>query len=182
MAADFSPVPGDGPTAGPHGSPQWTPVFPTQPQPHPRTWPAVVLAAVATTVAIAALVVALTRPTAPKSPIPVTAPSYSAAETSLAQRQLCDTYKVAAKSVEVDTNGADKALARIALSNAAGMLDAGAAAPAVDAKLRDAARALAAAYRMSNALGSVATDAEYQAALDDIVAKDATMKKACSGS
>ena len=74
-------------------------------------------------------------------------PTHSAAETAAAQRQLCDTYTLAARAVQVDTNGSDKALARIALTNAAVMLDNAAADPALDATHRDAARALATAYR-----------------------------------
>lgn len=138
------------------------------------------LAGAAMVVAIAALILALTRPTAAK-PTPInTPPTYSAVETSTAQRRLCDTYKLAARSVETDTNGTDKAIARVALANAAGMLDDATADPAIDAKLRDAVRSLAAAYRTSNALSSVATDAEYRAALDDIIAKDAPVRNACS--
>ncbi|MGV0048090.1 hypothetical protein ACRU43_02555 [Mycobacterium colombiense] len=182
MAGDLPPAPGEGPTTGPpQGSTQWAPAFPMQSPPRPRTWPAVVLAAVATAVAVAALVVALTRSTATKTTTTSTAPTYTAADTSAAQRRLCDTYKLAARSVETDTNGTDKAIARVALANAAGMLDDATADPAIDAKLRDAVRSLAAAYRTSNALSSVATDAEYRAALDDIIAKDAPVRHACSG-
>ncbi|WP_346427262.1 hypothetical protein [Mycobacterium colombiense] len=133
-------------------------------------------------VAVVALCVALTRPTATKpttTTTTTTTKTYSASETSAAQRRLCDTYKLAARSVETDTNGTDKAIARIALTNAAGMLDDATADPAIDAKLRDAVRSLAAAYRTSNALSSVASDAEYRAALDDIVAKDAPVRSAC---
>ena len=91
-------------------------------------------------------------------------PTHSAAETAAAQRQLCDTYTLAARAVQVDTNGSDRALARIALTNAAVMLDKAAADPALDAKHRDAARALATAYLMDTAKSSndVATDAEFQ--------------------
>lgn len=63
------------------------------------------------------------------------------AQTAAAQRQLCDTYKLVAHAVPVDTNGSDKALARITLTNAAAILDNAAADPALDAKHRDAARA-----------------------------------------
>ncbi|OMC30689.1 hypothetical protein A5739_01355 [Mycobacterium colombiense] len=179
MPGDLPPAPGSGPTAGASGPTQWSPVFPTQPQARPRTWPAALLAGAATVLAIAALIVALTRPTAMKPTTTSTAPTYTAADASVAQRRLCDRYKLAARSVETDTNGTDKALARVALSNAAGMLDDATADPAIDAKLRDAVRALAAAYRTSNALSSFATDAEYRAALDDIVAKDAPVRNAC---
>jgi hypothetical protein len=63
------------------------------------------------------------------------------------------------------------------------MLDTAADNPALDADHRDAARVLAAAYGMLTAKGTygVATDAEFQSALDDAIAKDAVMKKVCGG-
>ncbi|KAM09965.1 membrane protein [Mycobacterium tuberculosis M2442] len=108
------------------------------PIPRTRSWPAIVVAAIAAVVAVAALIVALTnaRPAATPS-----VPTYTAAQTAAAQRQLCDTYKLVAHAVPVDTNGSDKALARITLTNAAAILDNAAADPALDAKHRDAARA-----------------------------------------
>ncbi|CNM45659.1 Exported protein of uncharacterised function [Mycobacterium tuberculosis] len=59
-----------------------------------------------------------------------------------------------------------------------------AANPTLDANHRDAARALATAYGTLTAKGTygIASDSEYQAALDDIVAKDAVLKKVCGGS
>ncbi|WP_211187867.1 hypothetical protein [Mycobacterium pseudokansasii] len=95
-------------------------------------------------------------------------------------RQLCDTYKLAARAVQVETTGSDRVLARVALTNAAAMLDNAAADPALDARHRDAARSLAKAYRTTTAMGSVATETEYRAALDDIIAKDAQMRQACA--
>ncbi|KCD42074.1 hypothetical protein P472_04057, partial [Mycobacterium tuberculosis TKK_03_0029] len=83
--------------------------------------------------------------------------------------------------VPVDTNGSDKALARITLTNAAAILDNAAADPALDAKHRDAARALAAAYRTTIVMASGGTQAEWQAALDDGNVKDAAMKQVCGG-
>ncbi|GFG98532.1 hypothetical protein MTIM_44110 [Mycobacterium timonense] len=85
--------------------------------------------------------------------------------------------------MQVDTNGHDVALGRIALTNAAAMLDDAAANPALGATYRDPARALAASYRTGTAMGNrdVATDAQFQAALDDINAKDAAMKRICGG-
>lgn len=85
--------------------------------------------------------------------------------------------------MQVDTNGHEPALGRVALTNAAAMLDSNAGDPALDSTHRDAARALAAAYRKAAAMGSreVATDAEFQSALDDITAKDLVMKKECGG-
>ena len=63
------------------------------------------------------------------------------------------------------------------------MLDNAAANPALDADDRDAARALATAYLTETAKSSsdAFTDAEFRAALDDVVAKDAVMKKVCGG-
>ncbi len=138
------------------------------------------VAAIGAVVAVAALIVALTnaRPAATPS-----VPTYTAAQTAAAQRQLCDTYKLVAHAVPVDTNGSDKALARITLTNAAAILDNAAADPALDSNDRDAARALAKTYITLTAKGSygVATDAEWQAALDDGNVKDAAMKKICGG-
>ncbi|WP_308458129.1 hypothetical protein [Mycobacterium kansasii] len=82
--------------------------------------------------------------------------------------------------MQVETTGSDRALARVALTNAAAMLDNAAADPALDARHRDAARSLAKAYRTTTAMGSVATETEYRAALDDIIAKDAQMRQACA--
>ncbi|CFH61365.1 membrane protein [Mycobacterium tuberculosis] len=94
------------------------------------------VAAIAAVVAVAALIVALTNARPAATPATTSVPTYTAA-----QRQLCDTYKLVAHAVPVDTNGSDKALARITLTNAAAILDNAAADPALDAKHRDAARA-----------------------------------------
>ncbi|WP_231998283.1 hypothetical protein [Mycobacterium sp. 1245499.0] len=147
----------------------------------PRPWTAIAVAVTAA-VAVMALVVALIRPAASRPVVTTTAPTYTAAETSAALKSLCDTYKLVAREVDIDTGGQDRALARIATTNGAVMLDNVAANPALVAKARDAARALAAAYGTLTAMGSnfVATDAQYQAALDDITAKDAAMKSVCA--
>ncbi|ORW06434.1 hypothetical protein AWC15_21705 [Mycobacterium lacus] len=147
------------------------------------SWPSIVVAAIAAVVAVAALIVALTNSTSAAPPSATTTPTYTAAETAAAQRQLCDTYKREARTVRVDTNGNDEALARIAATNGAVMLYNAAANPALDAKHRDAARALATAYGTVSVMGSkgVATDAEWRAVLDDANAKDAAMKKVCGG-
>lgn len=145
--------------------------------------PAIGLAGVAIVMAGAALVVALTRTTvarlAPDPPVPTN----SAADISTAQQQLCDIYKVQARTVRADTSGNDEALARIAATNGAVMLYNAATNPALDAKHRDGARALAMAYGNVSALGSkgVATDVEWRAVLDDANAKDAAMKQLCGG-
>lgn len=92
-------------------------------------------------------------------------------------------YRLAAQSVQVDTAGTDKALARIATTNGALMLDMGASNPALDANHRDTARALESAYLTVTAKSSygVATDAEFQSALENVIANDAAMKKVCGG-
>ncbi|BBX75597.1 hypothetical protein MSHI_35030 [Mycobacterium shinjukuense] len=139
------------------------------------------VAAIAAVVAVAALIVALTNARPAATPATTSVPTYTAAQTAAAQRQLCDTYKLVAHAVQVDTNGSDKALARITLTNAAAILDNAAADPALDAKHRDAARALATAYRTTIVMASGGTQAEWQAALDDGNVKDAAMKQVCGG-
>ncbi|WP_414739765.1 hypothetical protein [Mycobacterium canetti] len=153
------------------------------PIPRTRSWPAIVVAAIAAVVAVAALIVALTNARPAATPATTSVPTYTAAQTAAAQRQLCDTYRLAARAVQVDTNGNDLALGRIATSNAAAMLDDAAADQALDAEHQDAARTLATAYRTATAMATkgVATDAEFRAALDDVIAKDAAMKKVCGG-
>lgn len=155
-----------------------------QPVSRPRPWLAIALVATAA-VAVAALVVALMRPSPSHSSATTTAGlTHTPAETAAAQQQLCDTYKLAAQAAQIETAGTDKALARIATTNGAILLEMTAANPALDAEHRDAARSLAMAYGTLTAKGSygVATDAQYQAALDDAIAKDSAMKKVCGGS
>jgi hypothetical protein len=159
MAGDLPLDFGEGSTSHPPAG-QWPAAYPTQPAPRSRSWPAIPLAAIVAVVAVAALVVALTRSTPAAPSATTTMPSYTPAETAAAQRQLCDTYKLAAHAVQVETNGIDKALARITLTNAAAMLENAATDPALDAKYRDAARALANAYRTTTALASGGTDAQ----------------------
>lgn len=180
MAGNVPSGHGEGQPLQPPGG-SWPPPYLTSSVSRPRPWLAVAVALTGV-VAVAALVVALTRPTASRPAPAVTAPTHSPSEVSAAGRQLCDTYKLAARAVDIDTAGQDRALARIATTNGAVMLDNAAANPALDAKPRDAARALAAAYGTLTAMGSnvVATDAQYQSALDDITAKDAVMKSVCA--
>jgi hypothetical protein len=163
----------------PEGS--WAPPDFHLPSSRSSLWLAIAVGGTAA-LAVASLVLALTRPTASERTPAATASTPAPAEVSAARRQLCDTYKLVARAVDVDTGGQDRALARIATTNGAVMLDNAAANPALEAKPRDAARALAAAYGTLTAVGSnvVATDAQYQAALDDITAKDAVMKSVCA--
>jgi hypothetical protein len=162
---------------GQSANPRGVATVPAAPRWH--TWLAIAFGSLGVLLGAAGLVVGLTRSTS--GPATTTAPTYTAAETAAAQQQLCDTYKLAARAVQTETNGTDRALARIAVSNAAGMLEDAAANSALDAKHCDSARALATAYRTSNAVGSVGTDVEYRALIDDIVAKDAAMRRVCDG-
>lgn len=101
---------------------QWAPPYPTNPPAHSRTWPAVALSAVAALLGTAALIVALTRPTtsgtnaAPATSAP---PTYTSAEVAAAHQKLCEVYKLAARSVQIDTNSDNPALAGVAAVNGA---------------------------------------------------------------
>lgn len=171
---------GGAPSAPP---PAGRPAYFQQPAARPRPW--LVIAVVATAaVAVAALVVALVRPTAShSSATTTTAPTHTPAETAAAQKRLCETYKVAARAVQVDTNGSDKAFARIALTNSAVLLYNVSDDPALDEQHRSAAQALATAYLTDTAKSSegAATEAEFQEAVADVNTKDAAMKKVCGG-
>lgn len=178
------PPPNEGSTVRPPAG-SWAPTYPAAPPPRSRGWRAIAvlalsIAVLAAALAVAALVLSLSG--ASRQSATMTAPTYSAADVASAQQQLCAAYTLAARAVQVDTNGNDVALGRIAATNAAAMLDSAAANPALDAKHRDAADALAKAYRTTTAMAAkgVATDVEWQAALDDVNAKDAAMKKACA--
>lgn len=182
MVGDPSAGFGQGPAAQPPVG-NWPPNVVRQPATRSHPWMAIAVV-LAAALAVAALVVALTRPTPPHPPVTTTTtPTYTPAEIATAHQKLCDTYKLAAQSVQVDTAGTDKALARIATTNGALMLDMAARNPALDASLRDTTRALESAYLTVTAKSTygVATDAEFQSALDDVIAKDAAMKKACGG-
>ncbi|WP_406813320.1 hypothetical protein [Mycobacterium sp. M23085] len=169
--------------AGPPPAGSWPPPHFPQPVSRPRPWLAIAVVVTAA-VAVAALVVALMRPTTVHSSATTTAtPTHTPAETAAAQQQLCDTYNLAARAVQVDTNGSDKALARIALTNSASLLFNVSKDPALDEQHRSAAQALAMAYLTDTAKSSegAATAAEFQEAVADVNAKDAAMKKVCGG-
>lgn len=109
----------------------WPPPHFQQPGSRPRPWLAIALVVTAA-VAVAALVVAVMRPTASHSSATTTAASsHTLAEAAAAQQQLCDTYKRAAQAAQVETAGTDKALARIATTNGAILLEMTAANPAL---------------------------------------------------
>ncbi|MDC8996373.1 hypothetical protein PR371_20620 [Mycobacterium marinum] len=157
---------------------------PPQPAPRPRTWPLIALAITAIT-GVFLGATALIRPdnngSAATSPTTGT-PSYTAAETAAAHQKLCDTYKLAARAVQIDTNGTNPALAAAALANGAVMLVLAAnTAPALVPDNRAAALSLAHAYSDTNAMGSFLStdDPALRAAVDDVNSKDAQMKTIC---
>ena len=166
---------------------QWAATYPTQPAPRSPTWPLSALAGIGIVLGAAALVVALMRPTTsiPAAVSATTAaPTYTPADTAAAHQKLCDVYKLAARSVQIETNGDNPALAGVAAVNGAVMLQA-----AVNVALalapgdRAAALALAGAYSNTTAVSSFAhrDDPAWQAALNDVNAKDAQMKAVCGG-
>ncbi|ETW26551.1 hypothetical protein MGAST_15550 [Mycobacterium gastri 'Wayne'] len=145
----------------------------------------VALATVAAVLGAAALIVALMRPANSNpagAPGTTITPTYTAAGVAGARQKLCDVYKLAARQIQIQTNGDNPALASHAAVNGALMLeqavDAGVALSPSD---RAAALALAKAYANTNALGSYLhrDDPVYQAAVDDVLAKDADMKAQC---
>ncbi|WP_261880209.1 hypothetical protein [Mycobacterium marinum] len=157
-----------------------------------QRWPTVPFAIALGAVGLIALaaavlgVLALVRPmpSATRASValtPAVEPTHSAEQIENAKKNLCDVYQVASRAVQVDTNGGDKALARIALTNAAGMLDAAADDPALGSGDRDAARTLAGAYRAVVALGSVfdKTSSVGRASLDDANRADGVMAERC---
>ncbi|ORB32097.1 hypothetical protein [Mycobacterium persicum] len=164
---------------------QWTPPYPTYPPARSRTWPAVALSAVAALLGAAALIVALTRPTTsgPTASRATSAPpTYTAAEIAAAHQKLCEIYRLAARSVQIDTNSGNQALAGISTVNGAVMLEQAVnTAPALTSADRTAALTLAEAYTSANAKASSLhrDDPEWQAVVDDVNAKDSHMKAAC---
>lgn len=186
MVGELPPSPGESAPIPPPTE-AWVPRFPGRPTQSSGKWralsvAALVLGVIAVLLAGLALAVTFSHGTHGASPTPAAPPTSTPADIAAAQRQLCDTYKLAARAVQVDTGGNDRALARIATTNGAVMLENVVSNPALDAKHRDAAQALAAAYGTLTAMSSkeVATDTQYQAALDDITAKDAVMKSVCA--
>lgn len=127
--------------------------------------------------AVAALVLgilAFGRPTTPPTP--------TAAERAAAQTTLCDRYKLAARSVQIETKTPDNvALARIALTNGAVMLETAAADPALDASARDAAHKLALGYQDLTAMGSngVVAETQFQEAMNAVNDRDGALKELC---
>lgn len=182
MTGDLPPVPGEGPTTSQPSSGIWPPTYFTPAPPRARIWPAITLAAIATILAVIGLIVALAK--SMSEPVRPTLPTYTAAETAAAHQKLCDTYKLAARAVQIETNGTNQAFAGIATVNGAVMLEEAAnAASALPPNERAAAIALAEAYSNVAAMSSLAggQDPAWQSALNDANAKDAVMKKVCGG-
>lgn len=162
-----------------------------QPAPRPRTWPLAALAITAilgVALGAGALVVALTRPTnseSAKAPATTGPPTYTGAETAAAHQKLCDIYKLAARSVQIETHSGDQALAGVATVNGALMLEQAVnATPALVPADRDAALTLAQAYTSASAMASSLhrDDPEWRAVVEDVNTKDAQMKAVCGGS
>ncbi|BBZ50401.1 hypothetical protein BST25_18100 [Mycobacterium heidelbergense] len=138
-------------------------------------------------IAAAALVIGIIDLTRPASNgggvVPTVQPpsTFTAKQTADAKKNLCTMYQVAARSVKEDTNGPDIAIARISLTNGAGMLDAATDNPALGQSERDAARNLAAAYRNAVAISSVfdKTSSVFQQSLDDVNRLDGIMAAIC---
>jgi hypothetical protein len=139
-------------------------------------------------IAVAALVVGiidLARPGPSASGTVSTAaspsPTFTPDQVASAKKDLCTTYRVAARSVKQDTNAEDVAIARVSVTNAAGMLEVAANNPALGGSERDAARNLAAAYRNADAISSVfdKTSPVFQQAVDDVNRLDGVMAAAC---
>lgn len=163
---------------------QWQPAYPSKPKPA-RTWPAIALASIAVLLGAVALVVASTRSatTSPATSATTSlAPTYTQEQSAAAHKKLCDVYNVAARAVQIDTNGDNPALAGVATVNAALMLQqAVAAAPALPPSDRSVALTLAQAYTNATAMGSQLQrdDPTWRSTVDDVNAKDAEMKKVC---
>nr|WP_156765573.1 hypothetical protein [Mycobacterium sp. 1245499.0] len=184
MVGDLPPAPGEGPTIGPPPGPaQWAPAFPIQPPTRPRTWPAIALAALGVLLGVAALVVALARPSTDK-PVPTSTASptssFTTDQTAAAHQKLCDAYRLAARAVQIETNGNSAERAGIATVNGAVLIQqALSAAPALPGADRAAAVALAEAYSNAAAVASLGDTAAWQSTIADVNAKDAAMKKVC---
>lgn len=147
------------------------------PQPiRARNWPATALAGLAVVLAATALIVALTR----SGPAP--RPNYTSAQKAEAKAQLCDRYRLAAQAMHIETSIPDSpALARVALTNGALILETAAANPALDAHDSSAARALATAYQTQTAISTTAPNEQFQKMGEDLNVKDSVMHGICGG-
>ncbi|WP_421845687.1 hypothetical protein [Mycobacterium sp.] len=110
-------------TTPPPAASQRPPINPANPAPRSTAWSKAALAG-AIILSATALIVALMRPTTNRPAAATTAapPTYTTAETADAHKKLCEVYKLAARSVQIDTHGDDRALAGVAVVNGAVML------------------------------------------------------------
>lgn len=187
MTDDPPSHPGAGAHVGPPAG-QWASGYPAPQASGSRTWPlvalgAMVLALIATVVAVFALVFATSRSSGSSTAPTLAAPTYSAAEVSAAHQKLCDAYKLAARAVQIETNGNNQALSGIATVNGALILE-HTLSTNLATKASDRAAALALAEAYSNAQATAATiqqrdDPLWQSVISDVNAKDAEMKKLC---
>ncbi len=97
------------------------------------------------------------------------------------QAELCGTYKLASKAMNIATNipDGDVAVAHLSLTNGALMLLTAASDPALDAKHRDAARTLANAYQTQSAKGITASPEQHHEAMADTNSKTLVMIGLC---
>lgn len=151
--------------------------WPAAPAGAPRNRTTLVVQVLTLITAVAALVLgilAFSRPTTPPTP--------TTAQRVAAQATLCDRYKLAARSVQIETKTADNvALARIALTNSAVMLETAAADPALDASARGAAHQLALGYQDLTAMGTngVVAETQFQQAINAVNDRDGALKELC---
>lgn len=147
---------------------------PSRPAERSPTWLSIPLATIATAIAVVALTVSLTR----SSSQPTT--TYPAEATASAHQTLCDAYHLAARAVQIETNGTSAERAGIAEVNGAMLLQQAAnEAPALTSGDRSAAIALAHSYNNIAAVASLNEHSAWRSALDEANAKDAKMKKVC---
>lgn len=108
-------------------------------------------------------------------------PTYTAAQGATAKTQLCSSYRLAANAVYVETTTGSVALSRISVTNGSLILETAAANPALDGRFRDAALALASAYRTLTLKGTVgmADNTESRAVFDDATDKNQVLKDLC---
>lgn len=177
---------GERPIAPPPG--QWQPAYPPELPKRPGAWPAIALASIAVLLGAVALVVAATRSTNNSTTGPATtsaAPTFTAEQSTAAHKRLCDVYNLAARAVQIETNGDNPALSGIAVVNGAVMLEHVVSTnPAIPPGDRDAALALAEAYSNSQATAATVQqrdDPLWQSTISDVNAKDAAMKRVCGG-
>ncbi|BBZ25017.1 hypothetical protein MHIB_34350 [Mycolicibacter hiberniae] len=113
---------------------------------------------------------------------PSSSPAYTEAHRAAALSMLCERYRLAAESVKIETTTPDNAaLARIALTNGAVMLETAGADPALDASVRDAVRELALGYQDLTAMGTagIVNESQFESRMDAVNDKNRVLKEVC---